>query len=234
METSRDIKITSRQLAIIVTIELISVAVWALLMLIDSTIAGSIESIEQAVDYVTNPSIIFYFTYFNAVVFTCIGAVMFFGLYLYFQSKKYSLLNSIGLIFVPIYAVLNIFAYGSQITIIPALIPYLDLPTYQESARFTISMLIQVYPGTIASIINLCAYGFLGIPSVIFGIRLIQEGTSLKRVSGQLLSISGIFCFISIGEILLGDLSIAGLYSLIGGFLTLFAEGSLAIALLKE
>ena len=95
-------------------------------------------------------------------------------------------------------------------------------------------MLIQIYPGTIVSIINLCAYGVLGIPSVIFAKNLIEETNLLKRISGILLGLSGVFCFISVGSILLVAYSLAGTTSVIVGFCALTAEIPLLMALLKE
>lgn len=228
-------KISSRQLAYIVLLDLIFVSIWGISMVLDMITAGSVETIDQAFNYVTNPSIFYYMSYINAVLLTCVGTIMFVGLYLYYQSKENSILNVIGLIFIPIYALLNIFAYGSQITIIPVLIPYLEIVEYQNVAKFTIMMFVQNYPGgTIISIINLCAYGILGIPTVIFAKNLIEETVTLKKVSGILLGLSGLFCFVSVGSIIILAYNIAGITSIIGGFLTLVAEIPLVISLFKE
>ena len=226
--------ISSEQLCVIVLIDLISVSFWAISMVLDIFTAGSINTLDEAFDYVSNQSIFFFLNYLNAVIFTLATTVLFVGFYLYFSPKSRSPWLLIGLIFVPMYSLMNIFAYGSQITIIPMLLPLLEVAEYQNVIKVLILMLIQVYPGTIVSTINLTAYGILAIPSIIFAIELMRESQTAKKLSGILLGLNGISCIISIIALLFLIYPLAVITSIFGGFLTFLSFIPLEIGLIRE
>ncbi|MFX0206208.1 MAG: hypothetical protein ACFFDT_09485 [Candidatus Hodarchaeota archaeon] len=224
---------SSKQLAMIAIVDLISVLIWAILMVLDVLTAGPINTLDDAFNYVSNPSIFFFLNYLNAIIFTLATTVLFVGLYLHLNSESHSPWLLIGLIFVPIYSIMNIFAYGSQITIIPMLLPLLELAEYQTGIKVVILLLIQVYPGTVVNTINLSAYGILAIPSLIFSVELLRESHPAKKISGILLGLNGISCVISVVALLFLLSPLAGVASIFGAFFTILALFFLAFGLFR-
>jgi hypothetical protein len=226
--------INRKQLRVIVLIDLISLSFWAIFMVLDLFSAGLIDTPDEAFNYVSNQSILYFLNYLNAVIFTLATTMLFVGFYLYFSPKSKSIWPLLGLIFVPVYSLMNIFAYGSQITIIPMLLPLVEVLEYQNEIKVLILMLIQASPGTIVNTINLAAYGILAIPSIIFARELIRESQTAKKLSGLFLGLNGISCAISICALLLLNYPLAGITSMFGGFLTLLSLIPLEVALIKD
>ncbi len=226
--------ITAKQLGVLLLIDILAVLVWAVSMVISTVSSGGIDTPDKAIAYVSNQDLSFFFNYFNAVILTVFGVFLFIGLFMYYLHQKKSFLLLVGLFTIPIYGLMNIFAYGSQITIIPALLPYLEIPEYQSTARFVILSLTQIYEGTIVSIINLSAYGVLAIPTSIVALEFVKEGSILKRIGGYFFLICGVFCFLSIGCLLFMEYSLAGFFSALGGYCTLFGQIPLAYAFLRQ
>ncbi|MHA2336533.1 MAG: hypothetical protein ACXACX_04485 [Candidatus Hodarchaeales archaeon] len=215
--------ISSKQLGILIFLDLILVSFWALTMVLDMVIGNmKTDTIEEAFTWVTNPSALFYLTYLNVTLLTFLGIVIFTGFFLYYYKNR-TIWHWFALAVIPIYGLMNIFAYGSQITIIPYLTQFLDLSEYQSLAKFVIIMFIQAYPGTIVSIINLSAYGILVIPSVVFGWELFKESDKFRKIGGLLLILCAVPCVLSIVFLLLLNAELAGIFSVIGGFLPLAA-----------
>ncbi len=96
----------------------------------------------------------------------------------------------VGLVFVPVYAVLNLFAYLSQITIVPSLIALRQQPEYQAAADVFLRQMIQQWPQSGVAFFNDLAYAVLGIPSIIFGILMFRNTSPLK-LAGVLLALNG-------------------------------------------
>ena len=184
--------------------------------------------------YVSNQNVIFFFNYFNALLLTIFGILVFTGLILYYYQRNQSFFVLTGLFFIPIYGLMNIFAYGSQITIIPALLSLMEIPEYEPTIKVVILLFTQIYEGTIVSTINLSAYGILAIPTILLSKELLIESDNYRRLGGLFFLLSGVTCLISIGGLFLLEYSVAGVFSVIGGFLTLFGQIPLAYTFLKE
>jgi hypothetical protein len=226
--------ISDRHLGVLIFIDLFLVGFWALTMILDMVIGNmKTDTIEEAFVWVTNPTPLFYLTYLNVTFLTFLGVVIFTGFFLYYNKNR-TLWHWVALAVIPIYGLMNIFAYGSQITIIPYLTQFLDLPEYQSLTKFVIVMFIQAYPGTIVSVINLSAYGILVIPSVVFGWELYKESNKFRKIGGVLLIICAIPCILSILFLLLLNADLAGIFSGVGGFLTLAAYFPLSYGFLSK
>ena len=126
-----------------------------------------------------------------------------------------------ALTFLIMYGLMNIFSYGSQIILLPYLVN--NLTEFGSESDLLILMFIQIYPNSIVSIINLSAYGIFGIPSIIFGFFLFQENNKFKKIGGLLLIFSAVFVFLSILLLVTLISDLPGLFSIIGGFLSLLS-----------
>lgn len=199
---------------------LIFTVLWLILMILSVSKTGSISSFEQAISSVMNTGILFKISYINAVFVTITATVFFTCLYYYCKSlnAEWSL---IGLLFVPIYSILNLFVYFSQITIIPRLITLMDGSKYSEIYKVILGQFVQGWAGSAISVLNQLAYGILGIPSIIFGMLLVKN----KRIStlgGWLLTLNGLSCIVGgIGTVANNEIFATG--SVIGGALFLFS-----------
>lgn len=110
---------------------------------------------------------------------------------------RFPSLSIIALVFVPVYSLLNLFSYYSQITIVPRLIELGIDPQYRTLSDFLLRQLLQSWPDSAVSIINNGAYAVLGIPSIIFGILLPDLNRKL-RISGVFLVLNGVACLVGI------------------------------------
>jgi hypothetical protein len=137
-----------------------------------------------------------------------------------------------GLVFVPVYATLNLFAYLSQVSIVPGLMELRKTPEFTAAADLLLRQLIQQLPGSGVAIFNNVAYAILGIPSILFGWLLYQQHHRL-RLAGSLLALNGVACLLGIAGILAGNELLKN-GSVLGGILFLFATLSLSRGLLTK
>lgn len=97
-----------------------------------------------------------------------------------------------GIMFLPVYGLLNIFSYSIQISWVPDLARQSRLGGVAPALVY---QMIQAVPDSLVGYLNGLAYAILGIPSIIFGILMIKDS---KRISGWSLVINGIFCITGI------------------------------------
>jgi hypothetical protein len=136
--------------------------------------------------WVSKPDIFFIGNYINASILTITALILFSSLYL-FLKEKFEINSFIGIIFIPVYGVLNIVCYSIQISVVPFIAS--SGMTHNDSIILA-AMLIQANPQSLIGFINGLAYAILGIPSVIYGFLLIK---SSKKYSGFFLLLSGVF-----------------------------------------
>ena len=141
------------------------------------------ETSEQALASVADLDLLHYLTYANATLITITATLLFAGLYVYCRPQQ-AVWSVMGLAFVPAYTVLNLFAYLSQITIVPRLV---DL---QPGSSLLLAQMVQSWPGSAVNVLNNLGYAVLGISSLIFGLLLFQRDRAM-RLSGGLLAFSG-------------------------------------------
>jgi hypothetical protein len=204
---------------------------WLVLYIWGIIRAGSVETFEQALASVAEPDGLFYLTYVNATLVTLCAIVLFAGLYVYCKpiAPEWSV---VGLVFVPVYCVLNLFAYLSQITIVPRLLAFQQVAEYQAASSLLLGQMIQQWPNSAVNAFNNLAYAILGIPSIIFGMALFKHRKSM-RLPGVLLALNGVACIVGMVGVVLGN-RLIGMGSVVGGVLFLLALIPLSLTLLRE
>ncbi len=154
-------------------------------------------------------------SYINALIFTIL-TVSLFGLIYLFTKETNPVLSTLGLLFIPIYGVLNVFAYGSQISIVPQLLSDVNFTEMTECTLDSYVQWIQTKTDSIVGIINAAGYAVLGIPSVCFGIALYRS-VPYSLIIGWLMLINTLFCWIGlVGYITSNNLLANGVVA--GGF----------------
>jgi len=155
---------------------------WLVLMILSIARISSIDTQEQAINSVTNPDWLFYLTYINAVIITILATILFVALYLYCKPSEPEW-SMIGLIFVPVYCMLNLFSYFSQITIVPKLLSYQNVADNDVVFNIFLGQMVQGWQGSAVSVINNFAYAILGVSSIAFGVVLLKK-RKFAKVSG--------------------------------------------------
>jgi len=184
---------------------------------------SQVESTWTYTDYVTwasKPDFFFIGNYINATLLTITAIVLFTFLY-GFLKNKYESYAMLGLVFIPIYGLLNIICYSIQISVVPLIAgDSFDSP---DKIYFA-SHFIQAYSKSIFGFMNGMAYAILGITSIIYGVLMFKE---FKKLSGVLISLNGISCIIGIiGYIINNSILATGI--MIGGILFLGALAAMA------
>jgi hypothetical protein len=210
---------------------LIVTVLWLVLYIYSVASAGPLETLEQALASVARPDALFYLTYANATLVTLSATMLFAGLYVYCQPTAPGW-SAMGLVFVPVYCVLNLFAYLSQITIVPRLLALQQTAEYQAASRLLLGQMVQQWPGSAVNVLNNLAYAILGIPSIVFGVLLCRRGSS-TRLPGVLLALNGVACIIGMAGVVSGS-GLLQQGSIVGGALFLLALIPLSLTFLRE
>ena len=203
----------------------ITTAIWLVLLIVGVATQGPVETLEQALASVADLDLLHYLTYANAALITITATLLFAGLYVYCKPQE-AVWAVMGLAFVPAYTVLNLFAYLSQITIVPRLV---DL---QPESSLLLAQLVQSWPGSAVNVLNNLGYAILGIPSLIFGWLLLQRQRAM-RLPGGLLALSGAASLVAMVGIILQNAALS-LGSIVSGVLFLLALIPLSINLLRQ
>ena len=210
----------TRFLAIISLACLIGTTCWIILMIVGGS---SPETFEAILARVSRLDAFYYLTYLNAAFLITIPVTMLMAaLYVYCKPYLPEWAALVGMVFVPVYCVLNLFAYLSQITVIPLLVRLYQQTDSRAMAEVLLRLTIQQLPGSEVSFFNGLAYALLGIPSIIFGIALLRGDDRLLKTGGVLLALNGVACILGvIGD--LSNLTLLRLGGVIGGVLFFFA-----------
>jgi hypothetical protein len=212
-------------------ISFVFVTLWIVLLIISIATSGPTDTFDQAFEFVSRLDTLFYLTYINATVLTILAVALMTGLYGICKEFNHTW-SIIGLAFVPIYGVINVFAYFSQVALMPVLIPMQGNPDFQAAIDVWLSITMQILPGSPVNTLNNFAYAILGIPSIIFG-AIIYKRVKRLRFPGILLAMNGITCIFGIIGILINN-NILSLGSIVGGMLWWAALLPLGIVLSRE
>ena len=174
--------------------------------------------------YAAHPDPVFVLNYINAVLFTGLVIVLFGLLYLMVKDD-YPVLALTGLLFVPVYGILNLVVYGSQVTILPVLFNYNAAPEF-------ILQWLQLRPGSVIGMLNGLAYAILGIPSICFAITL-HGRSKLGHITGDLLILNAILCVLGPIGIVTGS-QVLMFGTMAGGFIFTSAVFTLYLMLWQE
>ncbi|HDQ72362.1 MAG TPA: hypothetical protein ENN19_09730 [Chloroflexi bacterium] len=191
---------------------LLLTAMWVALLIADMATAGPLETFEQVAAHAARLHGLFYAAYINAALITLAATAFMAALYAYLKPSAPEWIV-VGLAFVPIYGALNLLAYLSQVTLVPALVTLRLDPQYTAAADVLLRLTLQAWPESAVAFFNGLAYGILGIPSVLYG---------ALRWGGLLLALNGAACILGVIGTLAGSALLAqGV--MIGGVLFLLA-----------
>lgn len=209
---------------------LVFTILWLAFLIMGMATAGSLETFDQVLEYVSKADAIFYLTYTNAALVT-VSAIMLFAALYFFYKPIAPEWSTISITFVPIYGAMNLVVYLSQVTVVPRLVHLQSVPEYQILSQFLLRQVIQQWPDSAVSIVNNLAYAVLGVPSIIFGVLMLKSAPVL-RLGGILLALNGLACiagFIGIAT----QSAWLSQGSLIGGILFLLALGPISLVFLQ-
>ena len=209
--------ISEYHLGVLVVLTAVLTIAWLGLLMYSAYLTGFADTLGEAVANAIAHGWVFYVGYANVTLITIVAMTLFAGFYVYCRQAAPTW-AVIGLVFVPVYGVLNLVVYVSQITFVP---PLLD--QYQangtETTELLLTMWLQGWVGSLAWVLNNLAYAILGIPSIIFGILLGKQNASLQ-IGGWVLAASGIASIVGFGGIIV-DYEPLTVGSVVGGALFL-------------
>ncbi len=174
---------------------LILTVLWLVLRISDTARFGAIESPEQAIRHARRTDSAYLATYVNAAIITLTATALFAGLYRFLQDRS-PYWAAIGLTFVPVYTAFNLFAYLSQVSIVPAMSAFVGSEPADASTHWMIAMMVQAWQTSAAAFINALAYAILGIPLIIFGVLLSRSSSKSLAGGGWLLGLNGVACMV--------------------------------------
>lgn len=141
-------------------------------------------------------------------------------------KKRNSLFVSIATRFIPIYGIINLLVYTSQVAIIIFIIENPILSNFHYEMMFFLKVFYHVMENSLMFYFNFLAYAILAIPSLILGIevyRYFKEKLSIgwAITGGGLLGLNGLFCITSFIGLLLQNQELIFLNFLGGGIYTI-------------
>jgi hypothetical protein len=220
-----------KRLGYLSLITLVVTAIWLILLIAGTASAGPLDTFERVLVYVSRLDALFYLTYLNAALIVVAATALFCDLYRRYREAAPDW-TLVGLIFVPVYAAFNLFAYLSQIGIVPSLVALRQRPEYQAAADLLLRQVIQQWPESGVAFFNALAYAVLGIPSIVFRLLMFREKSPLKA-AGALLALNGVACILGIVGFLARSAPLS-LRTLAGGVLFLLALVPMSLMILKE
>jgi hypothetical protein len=210
---------------------LVLTALWVGLLIADMTSAGPLETFEQVAAHASRLHGLFYATYLNAALLTVAAVAFFAALHAWLKPQAPDW-TVIGLVFVSIYGALNLIAYLSQVTLVPALFNLQTDPRYADTVDLLLHLTLQAWPASTMAFFNGLAYAILGIPSILFGLLLWKYHGAL-RWGGLLLALNGAACILGVVGFLTGN-ALLSQGVMVGGILFLAAMFPLAWGFWKE
>lgn len=199
-------------------IALIFTFLFFVMFISDIVTNGVAETREEILSHVENIDWLFYSTYINAALITISATMLMLAIAVYCKPLLPKWLFEIGKGFIPVYCVLNLFAYLSQVTLVPLLLELRGIEEYTSTSEVILLLVIQTSSVSVVAFFNNLAYAILGIPSIIFGYSMYKkehDQMQLVRYAGLFLILNGVACIIGIIGILLHS-QILGMGSLVG------------------
>lgn len=205
--------------------------IWLVQMIGVNMVYGSVNAFEQALEFAREAHWFFYSaTYLNALVLTLLNVMLFGSLY-GMLKEEHPGWTAIGLAFVPLYAILAVFSYLSQLIVVPVLIEQMNDPQVYIVAATLLRHLIQINSQSTLIMFDQFSYFLLGFPCLIYGLLLWKTGQ--LRTPGALFTISGALCLIIGPGVVLHIPALIDIPSMAGGVLSILATGSLAVRLMR-
>jgi hypothetical protein len=193
----------SKLTGLLALLTLLFTILWLVFLIADMASAGPLETFEQVSTHAARLGWLYYATYFNATLVTLSAVAFTSALYAWLRPKAPDW-AVIGLVFVPIYGVLNLIAYISQVTLVPALFDLRANQRTLETADILLRLTLQSWPASAVAFFNGLAYAVFGIPCLLFGLLLWKYPGAL-RWGGLLLALNGAACILGVVGVLTGN-----------------------------
>jgi hypothetical protein len=225
----------NKTLGMIVLLDLAVCLIWLAVLIALNVVRGPIETFDQALAFVTERHWLFYTTtYINAILLTCLNLMVYAGLYALLRND-YPLWAAIGFAFVPLYGLLALFSYLSQIVIVPRLVELYAIPEYKATVTVLLRHLIQMWPESSLQYLDQFSYAVGSIPSFIFGIWLWRTpGRKSMQWAGGLYALSGATGPFIGGGVLAQLPQLVSAASMLGGIVSMVALGLLGVTLMRQ
>lgn len=222
----------SRLFGTISILSLILTIVWLTLFIYSTASKGTPATLDQAIPQFVSVDAITYLSYLNAAIITLFVTALFAGLYIYCKKSDPGL-ATIGIVFIPVYCVLNVFSYLSQVTVVPALASQYADASYHDTVFVLLGQLIQSWSGSLVMVLNNLAYAVLGFSSIAFGWILAKQRGKYAKYSGVLLILNAVACITGFIGILAKN-SLISMGSIAGGVIFILALAALTMMFFKE
>ncbi len=210
-----------KTIGVILAISILANILWIILMFLTEGNAPVFNNVAERINFIESKAILYRVSYINAAFLTLIGIFFYTSLYIYSKEKS-KFWPTIALVFIPIYGLLNLFSYLSQVIMVPPLIHLYNIPKSKEIASIILNLSLHNWQGSIIESLNGLAYAILGIPSIIFPI-LIMRKPKILAIGGLLLLISGVLAIIAFAGTLISTRYLTTV-SVIGGILATLAD----------
>jgi len=207
-------------------------AVWLGLLVWDQTRAAAApDSMVRLLERVASLPWDYVLLYVDAALITLAATALFGGLYRWAAGRS-PVWTTFALTCTCVYCMLNLVVYLSQITLVPGLLRLSATPNTERIGQVLLQLAVQTWPGSAAALLNVLAYAVLAIPSIIYGLALLQAGRRAQPVSlgvaGILLILSGLACLAGFVGLVVGSQMLA-MGTVVGGGLFLLALLPLAL-----
>ncbi len=198
----------------------LATSLWVILLIVMTATSGQAQTLLERIAMLEAQKGLYLLNYANAGLITLGTAAFMAGLYS-FTCAQDPFWAVIGLVFVPVYAGLNLVVYLSQVFLIPGLLAIYDQPQTNLLGELLLGLAIHDWPGSAAGFLNALAYAVLGVPSTIFGVLLVRRAAYL-RAPGLLLVISAVLSWLALVGVGVGSALLAGM-TLVSGLVFLLA-----------
>ncbi len=218
-------------IGIIASVAIVTDLLWIFLMVSMEGDAPVFNSITERIGFVESKAMLYRISYINAAFLTIVGTVFMTSLYLH-AKKKSEFWATVAFVFVPIYGSLNLFAYLSQVIVVPPLLDFYHILESKEIAATLLAITLHNWPGSIIESLNGLAYAVLSIPSIIYPI-LVMRKPKILALGGVMLILSGILAMIAFTGTLFFTRYFTSI-SVVGGILATLADFPIAYHFLFE
>lgn len=193
-------------------------AIWAILFIYTSAISPVVNTLADQISIIENQKALFFLNYLNAALLTLAFSASLAGLYLYCRDTQ-PLWATIALVFIPVYTVLNLVAYLSQVFVVPGLLEMVHDQQTASTAKILLRLVIHTWPGSVVEFINGLAYAVMGLPAMILGLIMYRKSRGL-RAGSLFFAFSGLLSILALLGIRLSN-PLMKFLSPLGGLLAL-------------
>ena len=219
-----------RTLGNLVLMAAVTTALWIVLLILYQTTTPPVETLADQISVIESNWGLFVLNYLNAGMITIFTTAAMAGLYQFCRDGS-PIWAAVGLVFVPMYGLVNSLVYFAQIFVLPRLIELYHVPETAAAAEVFLRLAVHQWSGSAAAFANALAYAFLGVPSILFGILLVRKAPAL-RIGGILLALSGLLSLVAFFGIGIGSPALA-MMTLVGGAVFLVALVMISFVLLR-